>query len=134
MDDLPKVLVELEAQYQERRYAFLDAAFKICWVALDWSAVQLDLGNIDLALAEVRNVDQSRDTIWRFLSQLKDDAHRARCEAELSHLEKALLLLKAETGFAAEEVAGNSAATPVASTQPQRPSPNRERRAKQGRP
>jgi hypothetical protein len=57
MDDLPKVLVDLEAQYQERRHAFLDAAFKICWVALNWSAAELDLGNTDLALAEVRNVD-----------------------------------------------------------------------------
>src|SRR5271163_1340498 len=53
MDDLPKVLVELEAQYQEQRHAFLDAAFKICWIALNWSAAQLDLGNIDGALTEV---------------------------------------------------------------------------------
>jgi len=103
MDNLPKVLVELEAQYQERRHAFLDAAFKICWIALDWCAVQLDLGNIDSALAEVRNVDKSRDTIWRFLSQMKDDANRAFFEAELSRLEKTLLLLKDVTGFAAEE-------------------------------
>ena len=96
MDDLPKVLVELEAQYQERRHAFLDAAFKICWIALDWSAAQLDMGNIDLALAEVRNVDKSKVTIWGFLSQMKDDTKRVPFEAELSRMEKALLLLKAE--------------------------------------
>lgn len=100
MDDLPKVLVELEAQYQEQRHAFLDAAFKICWIALNWSAAQLDLGNIDGALAEVRNVDRSRDTIWRFLSQMKDDADRVSFEAQLSRVEKTLLLLKAEIGSA----------------------------------
>jgi hypothetical protein len=103
MDDLPKVLVELEAQYQEQRHAFLDAAFKICWIALNWSAAQLDLGNIDGAIAEVRNVDRSRDTIWRFLSQMKDDADRVSFEAQLGRVEKTLLLLKSEIGPAAEE-------------------------------
>jgi hypothetical protein len=103
MDNLPKVLVELEAQYQERRHAFLDAAFKICWIALDWSAVQLDLGNTDLALAEVRNVDKSRETIWRFLSQMKDDASRVSFEAELCRVEKALQLLKSEIGSVEEQ-------------------------------
>ena len=100
MDNLPKVPVELEAQYQERRYEFLDAAFKICWIALDWSAAQLDLGNVDVAVSELRNVDKSRDTIWRFLSPMKDDARRIYFETQLDRVERALGLLKAATGFA----------------------------------
>jgi len=103
VDNLPKVLVELELQYREQRHEFLEAAFKICWVALDWSAVQLDLGFPEIAASEARNVERSREIIVRFLSQVTDDGKRQLFESELHRVENALHLLRTALGATVDE-------------------------------
>ena|SRR5271168_2334214 len=95
VDNLPKVLIELELQYREQRHEFLEAAFKICWVALDWSAVQLDLGFPEIAASEALNVERSGEIIVRFLSLVTDDGERQRFGSELHRVENALHLLRA---------------------------------------
>jgi hypothetical protein len=98
MDNLPKVLVELEAQYRDRRPEFLEAAFKISWVGLSWSAAQFDLGQVETAAGELRNVESACETLWKFVSQIENERVRRGFESDLLRIQKGVKVLRTEIG------------------------------------
>jgi hypothetical protein len=98
MDNLPKVLVELEAQYQDRRSEFLEAAFKISWVALSWSAAQFDQGQVEMAAGEVKNVEKACETLWQFVSQVENAEMRRGFESDLLRIQNGVKVLRSGIG------------------------------------
>jgi hypothetical protein len=98
MDNLPKVLVELEAQYRDRRSEFLEAAFKISWVALSWSAAQFDQGQLETAAGEVKNVEQACETLWQFVSQVENEETRRGFESDLLRIQNGVKVIRSGIG------------------------------------
>ncbi|AXC16296.1 hypothetical protein ACPOL_7104 (plasmid) [Acidisarcina polymorpha] len=97
-DNFAEQWAELQAQTQRVRCGFIEAELRVCSTALDFGALQIDLGYPDLAQSEVRFLERACRTVRLFIPEVANPERRAMFEAELRLVEDALALFRERVG------------------------------------